>query len=415
MRIAHLGIEIVPSENGAFVGGLVKNVATVSAAQVQQGHDTHIFTTDVHGRLTDGARMPYGRVHRIRTVGEYGSMPFAATFLTRASREVRRANRGAPFDLLHVHSAYASLGAISYPLRKLGIPMVFSLYSPNFRARPGHDCNGRRSVGPRMLARRSLAAFGSTIVPSANLNSRVVELGIPEHRVCQIPPAVDPTMFVPLMSREEARRKLGLPDDVPILLFVGNYSPWKGVEILLRAMADIRSSHPDAVLVTAWGEPYEWEGNRRDAVLGLIDSLGLTPSIRQVGIVEDIRTLLRAADVLVSPFECTCKVLDYPLSILEALACERPVVSTSVGGIPEILDGGTRGLLVAPHDPQPLAAAVNALLDDPQRAQAVGLSGAAWVQERCRPDTVVASLESLYLKLRGGHGMRRTHGIPHPN
>ena len=114
MRIAHVGVEIVPAENGAFVGGLVKNVATVSAAQVRQGHDVHVVTSDVRGRFTEDQTTPYGRVHRVPTTGTYGSAVFAATFLARAGRTVRRLHRALPFDLIHVHSAYASLGAIRY-------------------------------------------------------------------------------------------------------------------------------------------------------------------------------------------------------------------------------------------------------------------------------------------------------------
>ena len=110
----------------------------------------------------------------------------------------------------------------------------------------------------------------------------------------------------------------------------------------------------------------------------------------------DVETLLRAADLLVSPFECTCKVLDYPLSILEAMACERPVISTNVGGIPELLDGGERGILVEPRDRTALVRAIRAILEDPSRAQAIGRSGARWVRDRAGPESVLASVMSVY-------------------
>ncbi len=413
MRIAHLGVEIVPSGNGAFVGGLVKNVATLGAAQVGRGHEVHIFTTDVRGRLFDGQALSYGRVHRIRTAGEYGSLLFAATFLAGAAREIRRVHRDTAFDLIHVHSAYASLGLVASSLRRLGVPLAFSLYSPNFRGRPGHDCNGSQTIVGRTLSRRSLRSFGATIVPSRNLQSRVVRLGLAADRVSRIPPAVDPSMFEALPTREESRRRLGLPADAPIVLFLGNYSPWKGVENLLRAMGEVHRGRPDALLVTAWGEPYEWVGNRRTEVLTLIHSLSLDSSVHQVGIVDDVRVLLRAADLLVSPFECTCKVLDYPLSILEAMACERPVISTAVGGIPEVLDGGERGVAVAPKEPGRLAEAILGLLRDPRKAEAIGMNGAQWARENARPAAVVAALDSLYEDLcrRGeSHGPgRRTN------
>lgn len=415
MKIAHLGVEIVPSDRGAFVGGLVKNVATISAAQVRRGHDVHVFTTDVRGRVHGAANMAYGRVHRLPTRGEYGSLPFAATFLARAARELRKVHRGGAFDLLHVHSAYASFGLVAYSLRRLGVPMAFSLYSPNFRGRPGHDCNGSRTRAGSTLARRSLRSFDATVVPSANLRARVAALGIPQDRIAQIPPALDPAMLGALPTKERARKALDLSADARIALFVGNYSPWKGVETLLRAMREVRKAIPDALLLTAWGEPYDWEGNRRRTVLNLIGSPDLAPAVRQVGIVEDVRLLMRAADVLVSPFECTCKVLDHPLSILEAMACERPVISTRVGGIPEILDGGDRGVIVPPKDARLLAHAIVALLDDPRTARHLGTNGARWATERSHPDAVSSAVESLYLKLRERDVSHGRIGIPNPN
>ena len=84
------------------------------------------------------------------------------------------------------------------------------------------------------------------------------------------------------------------------------------------------------------------------------------------------------------------------MSILEAMACERPVISTNVGGIPELLDGGERGILVEPRDRTALVRAIRAILEDPSRAQAIGRSGARWVRDRAGPESVLASVMSVY-------------------
>ena len=415
MRIAHVGVEIVPSQNGAFVGGLVKNVATVAAWQVAQGHDVSLFTSDVRGHVADGLQTPLGSVRRIPTRGEYGSFPFAATFAVRAARELRRAHRAAPFDVVHVHSAYATLGAVSNLLRGVDAPRVFSLYSPNFRTTPGHDCTtGSRLVRNR-VARASLAGYDATVVPSGNLRSRLLEIGIDGESVVQVPPALAPSMLDGLPSREEARRTLSIQDDPRVVLFLGNYSPWKGADVLLRAFRRLRDAIPDAVLLAAWGEPYEWSGNRRSDLLALIERLGLVDSVRHVGILGDVRLALRAADVLASPFRCTCKVLDYPLSILEAFACERPVVSTRVGGIPELFDGDARGTVVPPADAEALARALTTLLADPAAATEAGLRGSRWVRERFLDGTVGRTLEALYGNLDGARPGPRPNPVPAPN
>ncbi len=395
MRIAHVGVEIIPTGAGAFVGGLVKNVATIGAQQAANGHRVDVFTTDLHGSAGNGAAHAYGRIHRIPTRGRYGSLPFAASFVSRGAREIRRTSEADGIDLLHVHSAYASLGVIGRRLRAVRAPKLFSLYSPNFRVVPGHDHKG----GTRRFARRALEAFDAVLVPSDHLRTRAVAAGIPTDAIVKLPPALDPSMLRDLPSRDDARRRLGLPAEAPVVLFLGNYSPWKGVEDLLRAMKAVRRRFPEALLLAAWGEPYEWSGNRREAVLGLVASLSLEQAIRHVGIVEDVRTVLRAADVLVSPFHCTCKVLDYPLSILEAMACERPVVATRVGGVPEILANGARGRVVEPQDVAGLEAGIEGVLSDPDGSRELGLRAADWARAQFRPEAVLRRLDAVYVRL----------------
>ena len=406
MRIAHLGVEIVPARNGAYVGGLVKSVATLARMQAAKGSEVEVFTTDLHGALKGSPDNGIAS-HAIPTGGTYGSVRFAASFMRRGAKAVRRAHTRDPFDVIHVHSAYATFGNVGRLLPGNGLPSVFGLTSPNFRARPGHSCNGGPSPGTGALVRASLRPYDATIVPSAHLRSRLDSLGVPPERTIELPPAVDPTVFDGPPSKDEARATLGLEEDRPVVAFVGNYSPWKGAEDLLVGMREVLKRHPDALLLTAWGEPYEWAGNREADVLRLIASLGLGPVVRQVGIVPDIRAVYRAADVLASPFLCTCKVLDLPLSLLEAAALGCPIVATDVGGIPEILGReGDRGILVEPRDPRSLGRAIASLLDDPRRRSEVGARAARWARERFRPDAIVARAGEIYAWIQDGKGDR---------
>ncbi|MEE9288931.1 MAG: glycosyltransferase family 4 protein [Bacteroidota bacterium] len=399
MRICHVGVEIVPSSNGAYVGGLVKNVATIAERQAVQGHEPEIFTSDVR-KSTNGRQKTYlGSVHRIRTWGRYGSAPFAATFVERASTAIRKAHRGQPFDLIHVHSAYSLMGAMGFLLKRLQVPTVFSLYSLNLGVWPGHYHHSTSAHHRGVFTRRLLETFNKIIVPSANLKSHLIGLGICEDRVAQIPPALAPTMFQPLPSKEQAREDLNIPPEKFVVLYLGNYSQWKGIELLLEAMKTVHHDSPETTLFTAWGEPYRWSGNRKESILCLIDRYGLQKIVQQVGIVEDVRYVLRASDVLVSPFQCMCKVLDYPLSILEAMACERPVISTRVGGVVEVLEDRKRGILVDPHDVSGLISAIEMLKRNPRKAVDMGLQGARWAQEHFRPEVVSNRIESLYSDL----------------
>lgn len=399
MRICHVGVEIVPTAEGAFVGGLAKNVATLGKGQATRGHEPEIFTSSIRNSIQDGAEESYGRVHLVNTRGRYGSAAFAASFIMHASMQVRDAHRERPFDIIHVHSAYSSLGTIGGLLKGIDAPKVFSLYSLNFGFWPSRSCRETPSFLERSLGHRSLQAFDTTVVPSANLRSHVTDLGISEEKIVQIPPALDSTMFEPLPSQEQARRDHNLSEKSPVVLFLGNFASWKGIEVLLQAMTGVRGDFPAVVLLAAWGEPYDWSGNRRGRVLTLIERLGLGDVVRQAGILRDVRAAIRASNILVSPFQCLRRVLDYPLSILEAMACERPVISTRIGGIPELLGRGGRGVLVEPRDVYSLTSAITTLLTDPERAMEMGRRGARWTREHLTPETVSESIESLYTQL----------------
>jgi len=96
-----------------------------------------------------------------------------------------------------------------------------------------------------------------------------------------------------------------------------------------------------------------------------------------------------------------------PIVILEALALGKPVVATRVGGIPEVIEDGETGLLVAPGDPRALAGAVSALLADPGGTSALAERGRAAWRARFSAETMVRQVERVYLELAAAKGLMR--------
>src|SRR5262249_3014847 len=102
-----------------------------------------------------------------------------------------------------------------------------------------------------------------------------------------------------------------------------------------------------------------------------VGELGLGERVTFLGHCRNVPELLRELDVVV----CCSHVEPLGLCLLEAMACERPVVATRVGGIPEVVDDGKTGILVSPQSPEQLANAVQRLMDDPRLRQRMGLAG----------------------------------------
>lgn len=184
-------------------------------------------------------------------------------------------------------------------------------------------------------------------------------------------------------ARAALRRELGFgPDDLGIVV-VAAFERRKGHDVLLRALAQARGDARVALV---------GRGEEEAAVRRLADELGVADRVRFTGWREDVASVLAAADALVLPSlgnECL------PYAILEAMHQGLPVVATRVAGIPEEVDDGITGIVVAPGDAEALAAAMTELAADRPRAEALGRAGAARQRELFARDVMVTRVLDL--------------------
>lgn len=190
------------------------------------------------------------------------------------------------------------------------------------------------------------------------------------------------------------RRELGIPERSPLVVHVGNIRPHKGHETLTRAVAIAARKRPDIVVLSIGGEKTEGDLER---VRERAAALGVGEHLRFLGRRPDAQLFVAAANVVVNPSD----VEGLPLSILEALAMERPVVATSVGGVPSVIRHAETGLLVPPGDPESLAAALLEALDSPDAAD-WGRAGAELVTARHGLAGMVEAHEQVYRELLDG-------------
>jgi glycosyltransferase involved in cell wall biosynthesis len=166
-------------------------------------------------------------------------------------------------------------------------------------------------------------------------------------------------------------------DEPGFLLVVGRLRIRKGVDVLLAALPELLRRHPRARLLVAG------DGEHRPALVRAAADLALGEAVTFLGRAgaPRVRGLLQSAAALVVPsiYE------GMPLVVLEAMAAAVPVVASRVSGIPEVVEDGCTGWLVAPEDPVSLAAALDAVLADPDEARRRGAAGRQRLEERFRP------------------------------
>jgi len=162
-------------------------------------------------------------------------------------------------------------------------------------------------------------------------------------------------------TRAQWRQAHGIEPRATGLTHIGRFAVQKNHALLVEAFAQVRSDAPLYLLLVGGGE-------LENAVREQVAALGLQERVRFLGVRADVADILRASDV----FVLSSRWEGNPLSVMEAMAAGLPVVSTAVGGVPELVREGETGLLVPSEDAGALARALQALVDDPARRRAMG-------------------------------------------
>jgi len=192
-------------------------------------------------------------------------------------------------------------------------------------------------------------------------------------------------------TRAQWRQAHGIEPHATVLTHVGRFAPPKNHALLIEAFAQVRSDAPLYLLLVGGGE-------LQDAVRAQVAGLGLESRVRFLGIRADVADILRASDV----FVLSSRVEGNLMSVMEAMAAGLPVVSTAVGGVPELVQEGVTGLLVPSEDAGALAQAMQALVDDPVRRQAMGEAARQHAVAHFDIRHTVRGYEQLYESLLKG-------------
>jgi glycosyltransferase involved in cell wall biosynthesis len=187
-------------------------------------------------------------------------------------------------------------------------------------------------------------------------------------------------------DRHGARRRLGIDDDRPCVAAVGSITRGRGQDVLMRAFAMLKKELPDARCLIV-GEPFDRERDHgyRARLDNLAEQLGIADAVEFVGPVEQVARVYAAADLVVNPARIP---ESFGRVACEALLAGRPVVSTRVGAVSEVLRDEETALLVPAEDPDGLAAAMLRCFAEPAFASTLAAAGRADVLRRFDPDSV---------------------------
>ena len=277
-----------------------------------------------------------------------------------------------PPDLVHTHGYRADIqgGGVA---RQLRIPTVATVH--------GFTGGGWKNRVYERLQLGALRHCDAVVAVSGPLVARLQAVGIGPERLHLVPNAA-PTDEPPL-PRGEARRRLGLPEQGLVVGWVGRLSAEKGPDVFLEALAAVDDPGVRGILVGT---------GREGAALGtLARRLGVEDRVMWPGSVPGAGRLFRAFDC----FVLSSRTEGTPIVLFEAMAAEVPVVTTAVGGVPDVVSS-TEASLVPANDPGALAAAIRGVLADPTSAQARARSARGRLERERAMAPWVARYEQVY-------------------
>lgn len=352
-------------------GGAPLHVHQLMEYMVKQGHEVGLVAAP-EPRLMAGAGALGVKVfpnpHFVRPVRPWEDL--------RALWPVFRAIGAFNPDLVHAHSTKAGYAArlACAVLRK---PVVFTAHGWAFT-------EGRSLWKRKLLAwveRLAAKVTAKIICVSEHDRELAVQWNVAKpEKLALVHNGIDPRPFLE-GGGASLREALGLKGSV-VLTFVGRLAPQKDPLTLVEAVKTL----PDGVLLVVG------DGELRPQVEKYVQEQGLEERVRLLGERSDVPGILAGSDI----FVLSSRWEGLPYTIIEAMMAGLPVVSTKVGGVPELVEDGVTGFLVPPEDPPALAEALQVLLDDPELRRRVGQAGRDKALREFTLDCMLRKTERVY-------------------
>jgi glycosyltransferase involved in cell wall biosynthesis len=358
---------------------------TLVSGSLARGEDSMAFVADAHGV----------QVVRIDELGREISPLRDLLATIRLAKLIRRERP----QILHTHTAKAgTVGRVAALLAGSRKPPII------VHTFHGHVLRGYfgplRSLFFRLLERRLAAGTTALIAVSPQVRDDLVALGVaPRERfvVIRLGIELDERVAPELNGRGESRRYLGIPGDRFAVGWIGRMTAVKRTDDVLIAFKRLRDGGVDAVLCMVGDGPDRLQLEQR------AHELGVARNTVFLGYQEDVAPFYAAFDALVLPSgnEGT------PVSVIEALAAELPVVATRVGGVPDVVRDGEDGFLVEAGATDDLADRLAQLAGDPALRARMGKQGRERVLPRYAVERLVEDIDELYRSLLSAGGGRK--------
>jgi glycosyltransferase involved in cell wall biosynthesis len=397
-------------------GGVPDHAWMLARGLAARGIGVHVLTTRLEGAP------PVATVDGVTVRYLPGTRPdsYAGGWWKESAASVAALHATERFDLVHCQSS-SGYGVVNTGLhRRLRLPALVSQHGTYYdelatRWRSGFSANP-------VVSARNVAAIGVVlativrrdrpylraadgVISTSDEQYRLISraYGVRPERLYKVYNGMDLSMFTPGPGDPALRDLHGIASGAPLVLCVARLIRDKGVQNMIEAMPAIVRRVPGCRLLVVGNGPYRPELERLAASRGLAEPVVFAGE-KELGALPGY---FRSCDVFVNP---TNQQNGYDLTMVEAMACEKPVVSSDIGSTPTLIAGGTDGVLFPTRDVAALAVEVAALLEDSARRAAIGSRARAKVTGRFGLDAMVGGTIGVYEEVTERHRGNATRG-----
>jgi glycosyltransferase involved in cell wall biosynthesis len=335
-------------------------------------------------RYSPSARLSpwgFGQTFNATTRVRAQVVPLLPAIAVSLRRAIAKRLAAETYDVVHAHWVLPNGWAAASVAERAGVPVVVTLHGTDVAMAERHRPLAR-------IARRTFRRVAALTATSEDLRERAIGLGADPQDTVTTYIGVDTELFAPRLASPQMRQLLGAQSGDLLVVSVGRLARVKGFEYLIEAASRLKG----VTLAIVGGGELQAELER------LVQTSSAPVVLAGQMARERVAEALAAADVVVVPsvVDNRGRVDSTTSTALEALAAGRPLIATTVGGIPEVVLDGENGLLVPQKDPAALAAAIEQLRADPALRQRLSLRAREFAVQQLSWDATIDALERTF-------------------
>lgn len=380
------------------MGGGETQAQLLAEGLIASGHSVIILTRRSDVALKKHERYGEVSVYRLKPVGG-GQLKKWGLLFSGLMALIKLRNQ---YDFIFV-SGYRIIGLTAVVVGKLlRKPVILKADSQEEMSGAFFESGLKKfGISHNSFLFRWFIGFRNTILKKADAFSAIspeiasewTSSGIPSDKIYRIPNSVDTKRFIPveLAQKNLLRKKLGLPQSAGIVIYTGRLVSYKGLPLLLNVWNELRLKHENVLLILAGTGGLDIH-NCEEELQAYVKSAALNGQILFTGAVQNVPEYLQASDIFAFPTENDA----FPSSIVEAMACGLPVITTPVGAIKTIVTDRETGLLIQPGNGEQLFQALDVMLSNKVLASRLGQAAHRSVQDLYSADTVTKKYLALF-------------------